>query len=255
MGWLSGSRTRTRVSQEERKKTQYLTYLESLQIFEGNKDLGGLETGQTMQTAEGKPPSMTDVSLNTLQHALTMGFGGGTTQRSNKVEDSGWTIKSQEKVTQWDKIRYGIGIKEIGAYAYQFVERSGFVSVPFKTPKPIRSVSLHVDEIIPTVFNKDVVQPWIKYWIAFADSDQWTSIAPANTGAANLLDARRAPQTIHVNTGIPEQERDARAGYADLSTEVNQVRLKAILERPAGRVDMTPVLKGYRLRIVLRGGL
>jgi hypothetical protein len=33
------------------------------------------------------------------------------------------------------------------------------------------------------------------------------------------------------------------------------MRLKAILERPEGVDDVTPVLKGYRLRAVVRGGL
>jgi hypothetical protein len=129
------------------------------------------------------------------------------------------------------------------------------VSVPYRTPKPIRSVSLHTDEVVPKAFNTTTVRPWIRYWLAFNESQDWIEISPANESVFSRLDGNLIPSVIHVNSGIPNQERDKRNGYADFNAAVNQVRLKAILERPEDSEDMTPVLKGYRLQMVMQGGL
>lgn len=255
MGLISGERTRTRTSTWEENKTQELPYVDTLKTTVGEKDLAGLESPGGTQSS-GSSPTLGQQVAHQIQQSLTAGLAGHDVERQTTNESSGWAIKNQYYKTRWDKARYAIGIKEIGAWAYKYAQKSGFISVPFRTPKPIRSVSLHTDEIIPKAFSRSgPVRPWIRYWITFDDGQNWTEIAPAAEGAFNRIDNVKIPQTIHVNAGIPEPERDPRAGYVDFDVDVTQVRLKAIMERPENLTDTTPVLKGYRLRIIVRGGL
>ena len=239
----------------EYNKTEEMGYLETLKITAGEKDTNGLETNQQSSTNITRDAGST--TADTVRNVFDPGqFLHTPSQEASTTHDySGWTVKDQYFETKWDKARYSIGIKEIGVWAYIYSEKSGFVSIPFKTPKPIQSLSLHTDEIVPNIFTKTKIQPWIKYWVSFNDGEDWTQIVPANQGALNLVDGIRIPQTIHVNSGIPEEERDPRAGYVDLGVSANSVRLKAILERPPDYTDMTPVLKAYRLRMIMRGGL
>jgi hypothetical protein len=234
----------------EEQQTTVLTYLESLKIFEGKRQMSSLESG---------PESYEDEDFDEgsdIAQILTGGLFGRDEVTNTTTEESGWTVRDSYTQTNWDKVRYAVGIKEIGVWAYQYVESSGFVSVPYKTPKPIRSISLHTDEIIPKDFNTEIVQRWIDYWVSFNNNDQWHPIMPADDGAMAVFDTPdRIPQVIHVNSGIPQQERDDRDGYVDMDKEANLVRLKAILRRPADRPDLTPVLKSYRLRMVLRSAL
>jgi len=254
MGFLSGNRSRTRTSNWDENRTLALSYIDSLKLFIGESGTAGLETNPSMQFSE-DGPSVAEESLNHLQHAITMGFGGRSTSRQTTHESSGWTVKGRYTQTQWDKARYAIGIKEIGAWRYEYAQRSGFVSVAYRTPKPISSVSLHTDEIVPKAFNTTTVRPWIRYWLAFNESQDWVEIAPANEGVFSRLDGNLIPSVLHVNSGIPNQERNASDGYVDFDVAINQVRLKAVLERPEDATDMTPVLKGYRIQMVMQGGL
>jgi hypothetical protein len=236
-------------------KTEALSYLDSLKTAEGDKNTDGLETNPEASTNITRPAGSTTGDL--VRDILDPGrFLHTPSQAASTTHDySGWDVKGQYHETKWDKARYAIGIKEIGAWAYIYSEKAGFVSVPFKTPKPIMSLSLHTDEIVPKAFTEGALRPWIQYWVSFNDGETWAQLVPANQGTLNFVDGVRLPQTIHVNSGIPEEERDPRAGYADLGVPANSVRLKVLLERPSEHTDMTPVLKAYRLRMILRGGL
>ena len=254
---LSGinQRTRVRSSTKEEQRTVVLSYVDTLKIMDQNRSLNGLETGQTTQTGTSEPPGLGGSALDAAAFVMDPAFALHGTTRQTTIETSGWKVKDQYYQTRWDRIRYAVAIKEIGAYSYIYSERSGFVSVPFRTPKPIASVSLRTDEIVPKVFNLAIVKPWILYWVSFNDGQSWVQISPSGEGVSNLLDGSRIPQTIHVNSGIPLAERDPRAGYADFDGPVSQIRLKAVLMRPTDHEDMSPVLKRYRLRMVLRGAL
>lgn len=239
----------------ELSKTETLNYLDTVKVTAGEKDTDGLETGPEASTnrPRGSGETTKDVIydiLDPVRFLHSPSSGSSTTH-----EYSGWKVKSKDYYTKWDKARYAIGIKEIGVWAYIYSQKSGFVSVPFKTPKPITAISLHTDEAVPSSFTKKELRPWIKYWISVNDGQEWTQLVPANQGTLNMADGVRLPQVIHVNSGIPQEERDTRAGYIDLGVPANSVRLKAVLERPADSTDMTPVLKAYRLRLTLRGGL
>lgn len=260
---MSGINEKTRVksSTTEEQKTVVLSYVDTLKVMDQSKSLSGLESGQTTQTGTKSPNALN------AKDVLIFAAGGATpntldpaglfhgTKRQTTIDKTGWKVKDQYYETRWDRIRYVVGIKEIGAYSYKFTAKSGFVSVPFRTPKPIASVSLRTDEIVPKAFNVAVVKPWILYWVSFNDGQSWVPISPSGEGVSNLVDGNRIPQTIHVNSGIPIAERDPRAGYVDFDGSVSQIRLKAVLQRPDDHDDMTPVLKRYRLRMITRGAL
>jgi hypothetical protein len=247
---IFGSDEKVRTATDVDFRTVEMSYLDTLKLWNGNISTTGLETGPGTNVSDsgGK-------DFDPIVSCLTGGFFGGSKDVNTTVESSGWKVNSQAKVTKWDKARYAIGIKEIGIWSYRFVGRSGFVSKPFRTPKPIRTVGLLADEIIPKAFNTTQVKPWIRYWVSFGEGLEWVPIAPASEGPAQLVDGERIPQIIHVNSGIPAAERDPRAGYVDFDGEVSQARLKCILYRPDGLEDMSPVLKGYRLKMTVRGGL
>lgn len=251
-GFFSSESTRTRQSSEEQQKEVELSYIDTLKVSSGNSNLDGLETSpNTTQGAAGGQSAG-----NLIVGILTVELLGGSVHRDKRIEESGWKVKNTYTRTKWDKARYAIGIKELGVWSYKYNSSSGLVSMPFKSPKPIRSVSLLADELIPKAFmTSGSMRPWIRYWASLDDGLSWQAIAPAGDSPTVRVDGIRIPQVIHVNSGLPESERDPRAGYVDFSTEVNTVRLKAILERPDSIEDMTPVLKGYRLRLVTRGGL
>lgn len=250
LGLWSSASTKVGTQTDYEERTIEMSYSDTLQVLQGQSSLSGLETppGSEQRTLKDKAGSL-------VVQVLTAELAGGSHHIGQQVESGGWKVKDQYTVTKWDRARYGIGVKELGIWAYQYDVKSGFVSVPFKTPKPIRSVSLHADELIPKAFNADDVRPWIKYWLSLDDGQNWHPIAPVGEGPAARVDGKRVPQSLHVNTGLPEAERDPRTGYVDFDMEVNTMRLKAILERPDGITDMTPVLKGYRLRAIVRGGL
>lgn len=239
----------------EQSKTEELSYIDTVKLSAGEKDNTGLESGPNAGTNISRPAGGTtgDVVRDILDPGRFL--HAPSSQASTTHEYSGWSVKGKNYVTKWDKARYAIGIKEIGVWSYIFSDKAGFISVPFKTPKPIRSLSLHTDEIVPNLFTDRKLRPWIKYWVSFNDGQDWTQLVPANQGTLNYVDGVRLPQTIHVNSGLPEEEREPRAGYADIGAAANSVRLKVVMERPSDLTDMTPVLKAYRLRMILRGGL
>lgn len=254
-GLLDTEKEETSVTTTEETRVEELTYLQTLKVREGAKDTGGLQSGPIKEQFNKDINSWIDTAkfISPTVGVYDILFGSGPTERSTSVESSGWKIKEQHVTTKWDRARYAIGIKDIGVWAYQYMEKSGFVSVPYASPKPIRAISLHADEVIPAEFQDNRMQRWIRYWISANDGQNWIEIAPANQGA--LVDSTEAPQVIHVNSGIPEQERDPNAGYLDVENHVTSIRLKAVLYRPAGVNDATPILKSYRLQMTLRGAL
>lgn len=240
----------------QQNKLETLSYLDTLKVNYGEKALSGLgdPAAKSVNITRESGGTTADVFRDILDPGRFL--HAPSQEASTTHQYTGWSVKERYYETKWDKARYAIGIKEIGAYAYIYSDKAGFVSVPFRAPKPIVAVSLYTDEITPEIFGETAVRPWIKYWVSFNDGQSWTPIAPANQ-AVNWVDGidARIPQTIHVNSGIPEEERDLRTGYVDLGEATNQIRLKAVLERPSQYADMTPILKAYRLRMVMRGGL
>ena len=253
-------------TQDTETRTVVLSYPETLQITNGGADPADQVGAQGAQRIEAEG------ALNTLLEG-----GGVNVSNLNKaVRDlvgtvagrptRGRTLIGNENIdrqwveTRWDRQRYAIAIRDIGAWRYQFVEQSEFVSVGYQSPEPIRDVSLEVDESIPKPFtDQRAVASFIDYYIGFGDSQEWIPLAPVTSRVLRTLEGNRLPSVVHVNSGVPPDERAPGDGYADFDHEVTQIRLRAVLRRlPDGEIpeanNYTPALKSYRLRWTVRGG-
>ncbi len=144
-------------------------------------------------------------------------------------------------------------------WSYRFTESSEITSTPFRTPEPIRDISLEADELIPKEFNagRERTQ-WIEYYISLGDDQEWRPIAPVNQRVARTLEGNQIPVVIHVNSGVPPAERNPAEGYIDLDQEVDMIRFRCILRRPTdieNAESFSPILQAYRLLMTVRGGL
>lgn len=167
-------------------------------------------------------------------------------------------IAKQWFETRWDRQRYAIGIRDIGVWRYRFEEASEMVSIPFRSPLPIRDVSLEVDEVIPKPFlaGREIIG-FIDYFVGLGDSHEWLPIAPVNSQVVRTLEGNRLSAVIHVNSGIPPAERAPGETYIDFDHDVDQIRFRAVLRRPTDIPDaenFTPALKSYRLTWTVSGG-
>ena len=122
------------------------------------------------------------------------------------------------------------------------------ISIPFRTPGPIRSIALEVDEVIPAEFNKDQrIESWIDYYVSVGGNTDWQPLAPVTSRVVRNLEGGHVPGIIHVNAGIPASERNPGEGYLDLDQEVDTVQFRAVLRRPEAFNNATPALRSYRL--------
>lgn len=127
------------------------------------------------------------------------------------------------------------------------------VSIPFKTPGPIRSISLEVDELIPTEFNEGQrIRSWIDYYVSVGGSEDWQIIAPVTSKVVRDLEGNQVPGAIHVNSGVPISERVPGEAYLDFDHHVDTVKFRAVLRRPGNNVASTPVLRSYRLLMTMQ---
>lgn len=180
-------------------------------------------------------------------------FGGGT---SSTIDDSGWQIAdvSDPPILKYDKERYVIGIRELGIFHYKFAEQSELVSVPFKSPKPITTISLDVDESIPDTLAADVAEP-IQYYFSVDDGTNWIRIAPL-TSTPRRSNGNFVPQIFHVNSGLQPDQRIGTDGYVDTAgIPVQEVRFKVVMYGDPGESGVSPILKSYRLHLLVDGGL
>jgi len=257
MSWVSnlfpeGHKTEVSTTTKEARKVEELSYIDTLRIRHGSGDMEKL-SGVTQEAA----PEITrkEKPANPLIEVVSMGFLGKGKSTKTETYDSGWSIADSWMETKWDHMRYAIGIRDLRAFSYRFARYSSDVSIPFRTPKPIRKVTLLTDELIPREFNAgQQIRPWILYWLTFDDGTNWYPISPTAPSVVNMLDGNVLPIAINVNSGIPEEEQDPMQGYVD-GEETQQVRLRWRIERPADMSDRTPVLKSYRLQISVEGGL
>lgn len=224
-----------------------LSYPESVMLFDQGSTLAEVFRAQQ----EGGVYETNNAKGDAIQAGMAFAMGGLGHAVGLLVADSKRStisdldVAREKTVTLWDKLRYAIGIKEIGVHSHTYEETSEFVSVPFEVPRPIRKVYLHTDEIIPASFDTD--HTWIEYYVSFGDSNEWHQIRPA--------DHRRpddVPIIINVNSELEEHDRVSTEGYINFDGPVRKFRLRAVLIRPGDDEVSTPVLKGYRLKAFVR---
>jgi len=187
-------------------------------------------------------------------------FGSST---STSTTAGPQTITNQWVVTNTDKNRFAIGIKNIGLYAYQFDTQSQITSLPFISPLPIGAVGLEVVESIPSAFLGNSFQgkqyDWITYFVSFDNGTTWNQISPISHGddlssnGVNLV-----PQIINVNSGVTLTSQDNPLAYVNTAGPAYTVLFRALLTRPTTITNAnsyTPSLMSYSLQIYPVGGL
>jgi hypothetical protein len=237
-------------------KTQYqnltreirFSYLQTLQIQEDASSLPELAG-----TTEG-------ISFTaTRTKGGTGGFLGIGAKRASStsvsVDDTGWTISRQWRETYYDKIRYAIGIRDVGAFSYRYSPASEIVSVPYRSPRELLKLQLRVDEFIPSVLPS--TRRWIEYYVSINNGKSWLQVNPLDQPTLFLEDGSIVPRTITLNLDDGGPQGD---DVQTIRTEepVFEARFRAVLftdlNLPQGD-QYSPVLKGYRLLMLPRGGL
>lgn len=223
-----------------------LSYLQTVAVLTDTADLselageGGALPANTFTASDPGSPGF-------------LGIGSeGPSSQTQTFTDSGWSISRTWQETYWDKIRWAIGIKEVGIYSFSYEAAGEFVSVPFKAPTDIEKVTLEVEELIPTSYPN--TQPWIQYYITGNDGQTWTRISPIDTPTVFTDGGRSVPRIINFNPDF-ESEDDDQNRFVKTQNPVRQIRFRAILLRPNTQefAETTPILKQYRLQIVPKG--
>lgn len=229
-----------------------LTYLQSVQVMTG---------GRTASEIAGEGGGATGFNVGS-SSAGSPGFLGTSFGRKNptsysaSADDTGWIISRTWTETNFDMMRYGIGIRDIGALNYKYANTSEFVSVKASSPLPLSKISLRVVEEIPRVYP--VGSRWIRYFITHNDGETWNEINPLDFPETIGEDGNVVPKvlTFNADVGGPAEEGNK---YVDAGGPVKSVRLKAVFYQAAEGIDepsrYSPVLKEYRLLLYPAGGL
>lgn len=242
----TNTRTRIKVLSREVK----LTYLQSIQVRGGGRDLeqiagagGGIGTVSSGSSSPGSPGFL----------GIGASAGSSVTRTAN---DSGWIISRIWDETHFDKIRYAIGIRDIGVFFYTFANTSELVSTEWKSPKPIYKVQLKVVESIPTMFPPG--RQYIEYYVSPDRGGSWYRMNPLDHPTIVGDDGIVVPKTITFNPDFGGQPGEG-TKYVGTENPVSSIKFRAVLRAPSSGVDnperFTPMLKSYRLYMYPIGGL
>jgi len=244
----SESKTHVKILSREVK----MTYLQSVQIVAGDADVGllageggGVGSHSSSQSDPGRPGF------------LGIPFLGGKPASSSSMStsDSGWVINRQWRETHFDKVRYVIGLKDIGIFFYEFTDVSEIVSVPFRSPKEIAKVELRVVEQIPTIFKPD--RRYIEYYVSPDSGNNWYRINPLDHPTITGDDGQIVPRTITFNTDVGAVDSDLQK-FVKTAEPVFALRYRAVLRSDTTVQDSqrySPILKKISMLIYPKGGL
>ena len=227
-----------------------LSYLQTIAALDDQALLGqlaGVSSGGQESSFTSSPPTP----------GFFFGLFGGSDGLSinSDFSDSGWAISRTWLETWWDKIRWGIALRELGIYSYEYAEASEIVSIPFRSPKEITKVTLRVDDQIPTSYPNS--KRWIHYFISVNNGNDWHRINPLDHPTLFSGEGGQpVPRIINVNADF-QSEDDNEAKFIKTKEPTREVRFRAVLLRPSGEefVGSTPILKSYRILIVPKEGL
>lgn len=241
----SSTKTRVKVLSREVK----LTYLQSVQVTAGEADVGllageggGIGSVSSSQSKPGSPGF------------LGIGASAGSSS-SSQSNDSGWVINRQWRETSFDKVRYAVGLRDIGIFFYEFTEVSEFVSVPFKSPKEIAKVELRVVEQIPTIFKPD--RRYIEYYVSPDNGKTWHRINPLDHPTITADDGQIVPRIITFNTEVGGLDSDLQK-FVTTEEPVYELRYRVVMRTDTSVQDpqrYSPVLKKVSMLMYPKGGL
>ena len=217
------------------------SYLQTLAVYQDTLSVSDLESAGSVKTAT---PKDTKSRKN-------LGLTKKSTKVNTQINDSGIKVKDQWLQPYYDRIRYGIGVKELSVSRYKFSETAEFISVPFISPKEIIKVYTVVDEYIPEQFDQN--QTWIKYYIKAEGTSEWIRINPSNVATKFDIAGEIVPKIINFNIPKPTTAQ-LEDKYNTTDDPVKKIRFRAVLSRPTGgNLDsITPMVKSYRVLMIPR---
>lgn len=168
-----------------------------------------------------------------------LGFFAGSETHSSSLSASGeYIINQWIETDNTSKMRYAIGIREIGLYSYTFKKSGSFYSKKFNVPFAIEEIELEVDDYVPTSFENS--KEWVKYYVSL-DEKTWIQMTPKNKPF------RGAPAKLRI--GLPSNS--ITVGSIPKNDYYN-IRLRIDLSRPDDQEFNSPKVFGYKLKIYPR---
>ena len=144
--------------------------------------------------------------------------------------------------------RFQISIKEITCENNRYNGLAEYVSIEYKTQTPVNSIRLEAEEEIPGIFQEsETDKDWVRYNISVDNGENWYPIIPRG------LYKRGGAEKYLVNSMTPQEMHSDNIGYIETGSEVNSVRVKIQLERPADIPDaeaFSPVVYNYTLQTI-----
>lgn len=229
---------------EFRKYTRYmkrivtLPYLQTVQVLTGARSISEVAA----ETSAAPSVSATGSS----------GGFSGSRSYSASLNDSGWQVGRSWLETFYDKIRYAIGIREVGAFSYRYSNNSELISKEFIVPQGIWKMQLQVDEDIPAGF--DSAKRYVRYYISIDNGGSWTEINPIDHPTI-YESGIPVPKTLTVAENIAGPTADEE-GVMDLK-DATGVRVRAVISNEpslANADNYSPALKSYRLKVFPKAG-
>jgi hypothetical protein len=169
----------------------------------------------------------------------------------SELSSTGIQVKDQFMQPYFDRIRYGIGIKELSVSRFKFEPNSEFISVPYLSPKEIIKVNIAIDEYIPPSFDQS--QTWIEYYIKAEGESEWLRINPLDAPTKHESAGNIIPKIINFNLPKPTTAKlEDKYNYTE--QPIHKLRFRALITRPEGgnNDSITPMLKSYRLVMIPR---
>lgn len=143
--------------------------------------------------------------------------------------------------------RYSIGIREIQVSFYTFNEESEYVSTDFVTEKPITSLTLESNEILPGAWGEEAAD-CLQYHISIDQGVNWYPITPIHRAFGKK-------SRYDINSGdimrYFSKRSSLNTGVITALADVQQVRLRITLSRPSDVEHQTPIVTEYRLKLTV----
>lgn len=171
-----------------------------------------------------------------------------------RINSETYILKNIEVTEGW---RYFIGLRDLQSYHKVFHEQSEIISQKFETPRPIKTVALYANELIPDAFMAYGLENrnnWLKYYISINDNE-WHQISPMHHNQVGSL--KIPPKFYEINSKVSSEERlvALNRGYLKSEEPVSSIRVKIVFSRPSALESYTPILEEYALKCVLEEGI
>jgi hypothetical protein len=140
--------------------------------------------------------------------------------------------------------RWVIALRDISGSETTYANKSVIVSKKFELPKIIDRVVLESDVEIASDFSAG--SEWVKFFVSPNNGVNWYQISRVQDTYNDV------PEILAFNDPTPVEFRDQNVGYYDTTGTVNSLRVKIELSRPADNKSITPIVRGYKLKIRTR---